>query len=61
MKHTMKAHEELKVWIHTFLTSTLDGAGWSALRSIRLDLEKVDLGFHQIKACVDPRAGVVMY
>jgi len=61
MKHTIKAYEGVKLYIHTFLTSSLDGAGWSALRSSRLGLEKIDPGIHQMKAWVDPRAGVGMY
>jgi hypothetical protein len=28
----MKTYGEVEIWLHTFLTSTIDGGEWSALR-----------------------------
>jgi hypothetical protein len=53
MHYTMKAYEEVDVYIHIFLTSALAGGEWSASRPGRFTP-----GAHCIGGWVDSRAGL---
>jgi hypothetical protein len=54
----MKAYGGIDVWIHTFLTSALDGGEWSGSRPCCFTPGERAPGTHWIGGWVDPRAGL---
>jgi hypothetical protein len=56
--HVMKAHWGVEVCLHAFLTSALDGGGWSASRPGRFIPRERAPGTHWIGGWVGPRASL---
>jgi hypothetical protein len=54
--HAVKTYWEVEVYIHTFLTSSLDGGEWSASRPGRFTPREKAPGTHWTGGSVSPRA-----
>jgi hypothetical protein len=57
-RHAMKAYWRVDVWLHAFLTSTLDGGEWSASLPGRFSPRESAAGTHWIGGWVGPRTGL---
>jgi len=56
--HAMKTNGGVEVYLHTFLTSTLDGGDWSASRLGRFYPRERVLSTYWMGGSVGPRAGL---
>jgi hypothetical protein len=54
-RYAMKTYEGVEVQLHTFLTLTLDGGEWLALRPSHFNPGEEAPGTHRIRGLVDPR------